>query len=76
MQIDLLRKLLDAILPNRAAPVLARVLKAHEGPGKTKYAVDVRVLKAGTLEDTDQVISEVPMEPGVPLRRGDVGRRV
>jgi hypothetical protein len=59
----LLRRLLDAILPNRAAPVLARVLKAHEGPGKTKYAVDVRVVTAGTLEDTDQVISEVPISP-------------
>jgi hypothetical protein len=51
------------MLPNRAAPVLARVLKAHEGPGKTKYSVDVRVLKVGTLEDTDQVISEVPLSP-------------
>ena len=63
MQRDLLKKLLDAILPNRSAPVLARVLKAHEGPGKTKYSVDVRVLKAGTLEDTDQVIAEVPISP-------------
>ncbi|MDR1095260.1 MAG: hypothetical protein LBL31_02600 [Spirochaetaceae bacterium] len=31
--------------------------------GKTKYSVDVRVLKAGTLEDTEQVISEVPLNP-------------
>ena len=61
IQTDLLKRLIDAILPNRAAPVLARVLKAHEGPGKTKYLVDVRVLKAGTLEDTGQVISEVPI---------------
>ncbi|MDR3356037.1 MAG: hypothetical protein LBO04_02505 [Spirochaetaceae bacterium] len=59
----LLRRLLEAILPNRAAPVLARVLKTHEGPGKTKYSVDVRVLTAGTLEDTEQVISEVPISP-------------
>jgi hypothetical protein len=59
----LLRNLLNALLPNRAAPALGRVLKAHEGPGKTKYSVDVRVLKAGTLEDTDQVISEVPLSP-------------
>ena len=58
---DFLRNLLNAILPNRAAPVLARVIKAHEGSGKTKYSVDVRVLKLGTLEDTDQVISEVPI---------------
>jgi hypothetical protein len=60
---DLLKRLLDALLPNRAAPVLARVLKAHEGPGKTKYSVDVRVVKAGTLEDTEQVIAEVPISP-------------
>lgn len=59
--VELLKRLLDALLPNRAAPVLARVLKAHEGPGKTKYSVDVRVVKAGTLEDTEQVIAEVPL---------------
>ncbi|MDR0402023.1 MAG: hypothetical protein LBH35_00375 [Treponema sp.] len=63
MKKDVLKNLLDAILPNRAAPVLARVLKAHEGPGKTKYSVDVRVLKVGSLEDTDQVIGEVPLSP-------------
>jgi hypothetical protein len=39
------------------------VLKAHEGPGKTAYAVDVRVVRAGTLEDTERVISEVPLSP-------------
>jgi hypothetical protein len=60
---DFLKRLLDALMPNRAAPVLARVLKAHEGPGKTKYSVDARVVKAGTLEDTEQVISEVPISP-------------
>jgi hypothetical protein len=63
MGAEMLKRLLDAMLPNRAAPALARVLKAHEGPGKTKYSVDVRVLKAGTLEDTEQVISEVPLNP-------------
>ena len=60
---DFLKNLLNAILPNRAAPVLARVIKAHEGSGNTKYSVDVRVLKLGTLEDTGQVISEVPISP-------------
>jgi hypothetical protein len=60
---ELLRKMIDALLPNRAAPTLARVLKAHEGPGKTKYSVDVQVVKVGTLEDTDQVIAEVPISP-------------
>jgi hypothetical protein len=61
--LDMLRRLLDAMLPNRAAPVLARILKAHEGSGKTKYAVDVRVLQAGSLEETEQVLSEVPINP-------------
>ncbi|GAB6392498.1 MAG: hypothetical protein MdMp014T_1871 [Treponematales bacterium] len=60
---EMMKRLLDALLPNRAAPVLARVLKAHEGPGKTKYSVDVRVVMAGTLEDTELVISEVPLSP-------------
>jgi phage baseplate assembly protein gpV len=58
-----LRNLLNALLPNRAAPALGRVLKVHEGPGKTKYSCDVRIIKAGTLEDTDQDIAEVPINP-------------
>jgi len=61
--VDVFRNLLDTLLPNRAAPVLARVLKSHEGSGKTKYSVDVRVVTSGTLEDTEQVISEVPLSP-------------
>ena len=60
---DFLLNLLDKLLPNRAAPVLARVLKPREGPGKNKYSVDVQVLKAGSLEETDQIISEVPISP-------------
>jgi hypothetical protein len=58
-----LKNLLDAMLPNRAAPALGRVLKVHEGPGKTKYSCDVRIVKAGSLEDTDQDIAEVPISP-------------
>ena len=58
---DFLTNLLNRLLPNRAAPVLAKVIKSHEGPGENKYSVDVRVLKAGSLEETDQVISEVPI---------------
>jgi len=60
---EFLRRLIDAMLPNRAAPALARVRKAHEGPGKTAYSVDVTVLKAGTLEDTEQEINDVPISP-------------
>jgi hypothetical protein len=56
-----LRNLLNAILPNRAAPVLGRVIKGYEGPGKNTYSVDVRVVTAGTYEETDQVIAEVPI---------------
>ena len=58
-----LARLLDSLLPNRAAPALAKVLKLYEGPGKTKYSVDVQILKPGTLEDTDQIIQEVPISP-------------
>jgi len=60
---NFLTNLLDRLLPNRAAPVLARVLKVHEGPGVDKYSCDVQVLKAGSLEETDQIISEVPINP-------------
>jgi hypothetical protein len=59
----IMRRLIDRLLPNRAAPALGRVIKAHEGPGKGKYAVDVRIITAGTLEDTEQVIAEVPLSP-------------
>jgi len=58
---DFFNNLLNALLPNHAAPTLARVIKVHEGSGKNKYSVDVQVLKLGTLEDTDQIISEVPI---------------
>jgi hypothetical protein len=58
-----LRNLLDTLLPNRAAPALGRVLKVYEGPGKTKYSCDVRIVKAGSLEDTDQDIAEAPISP-------------
>jgi hypothetical protein len=61
--IDFLKNLLNAILPNHAAPVLARVMKVYEGPGKNKYSCDVKVLKAGSLEETDQEIAEVPINP-------------
>jgi hypothetical protein len=60
---DFLNNLLNALLPNRAAPVLARVMKAYEGPGKNRYSCDVRVLTAGTLEETDREIAEVPINP-------------
>jgi hypothetical protein len=58
-----LRNLLNALLPNRAAPALGRVLNVYEGPGKTKYSCDVRIIKAGSLEDTDQDIAAVPISP-------------
>ncbi len=59
----MLKNFLDALMPNRAAPVLARVLKAYEGAGKNKYSIDVQVVTAGTLEDTTQIIAEVPISP-------------
>ncbi|MDR1175323.1 MAG: hypothetical protein LBK83_07635 [Treponema sp.] len=59
----ILKRLLDRLLPNREAPALGRVMKAHEGPGKNKYSVDVRVVTAGTLEETGRIIAEVPLSP-------------
>jgi hypothetical protein len=58
-----LKNLLEALLPNREAPALGKVIRSYEGPGRNKYSVDVRVLKAGSLEETDRVISEVPVSP-------------
>lgn len=62
--------LLNRLLPNRAAPVLGRVIKAYEGPGKNRYSVDVRVVTAGTLEETDQVIAEVPISNVWTTKKG------
>jgi hypothetical protein len=67
---NLLENLLDALLPNRAAPVLGRVINAYEGPGKNRYSVDVRVVTAGTYEETDQVIAEVPISPVWTSKKG------
>ena len=61
--VDFLKNLLNALLPNRAASVLARVMKVYEGPGKNRYSCDVKVLTAGSLEETDQEIAEVPINP-------------
>jgi hypothetical protein len=66
----LLKRLLDRMLPNRAAPVLGRVIKSYEGPGKNRYSVDVHVVTAGTLEETGQVIAEVPISPTWAGRQG------
>jgi hypothetical protein len=60
---NFLKNLLDALLPNRDAPVLGKVIRSYEGPGKNRYSVDVRVLKAGSLEETERVISEVHISP-------------
>jgi hypothetical protein len=67
---SILKRLLDRMLPNREAPALGRVIKAHEGPGKNKYSVDVRVVTAGTLEETGRVIAEVPVSPVWVSKKG------
>ncbi|MBN2536374.1 MAG: hypothetical protein JXB88_26055 [Spirochaetales bacterium] len=60
---EIIQRLTDFMIPNRAAPVLGKVLKAYEGPGNTAYSVDVRIIKAGSLEETEQVFAEVPVSP-------------
>lgn len=60
---DILNNLRKRMFPNYAAPALGRVIKAHEGPGKNAYSVDVRIVTAGTLEETGRVIAEVPISP-------------
>jgi hypothetical protein len=60
---SILKRLLEKMLPNREAPALGRVIKAHEGPGKNTYSVDVRIVSAGTLEETGRIIGEVPVSP-------------
>jgi hypothetical protein len=66
----IIERLLNRLLPNRAAPVLGRVISAYEGPGKNTYSVDVRIVTAGTLEETDQVIPEVPISHGWTTKKG------
>jgi hypothetical protein len=66
----ILKRLLDKMLPNREAPALGRVIKAHEGPGANRYSVDVRIVTAGTFEETGQVIAEAPISPIWVSRQG------
>jgi hypothetical protein len=58
-----IRNLREALMPNQEAPTLGKVIRSYEGPGKNKYSVDVRVLDVGSLEETERVISEVPISP-------------
>jgi hypothetical protein len=59
----ILAALLDEMMPLRAAPRLAIVNKVYEGAGKGKYAVDVELLTAGSLEKTGVMLPEVPISP-------------
>lgn len=60
---NIMTRLRDSIFPNYHPSVLAKVIKAYEGPGKTAYSVDVRILKTGSLEETEVVLPEVPINP-------------
>jgi hypothetical protein len=60
---DFLKNLSKALVPNSADPVLARVMKVYEGPGKNRYSCDLKVLKAGSLEETNWEIIEAPLNP-------------
>lgn len=60
---EILAALLDEMMPLRAAPRLASVSKVYEGAGAGKYAVDVELLKAGSLEKTGVALPEVPISP-------------
>ncbi len=61
--LEFIEALKNALFPNMAAPCLAKVIKIYEGAGANKYACDVQVLTAGSLEETDQIIAEVPISP-------------
>lgn len=60
---SILAALLDEMMPLRAAPRLASVSKVYEASGAGKYAVDVELLKAGSLEKTGTMLAEVPISP-------------
>ena len=47
---EFLASLLNALLPNRAAPVLAKVIKAYEGAGAKEDSCDLQVETAVTLD--------------------------
>ncbi len=44
-------------------PEIAQVNKVYEGSGEGKYCCDVEILIPGSLEKTDEVIAEVPINP-------------
>lgn len=60
---EILQNLLEKMLPNRTSPKLGKVEKVHEGSGDGKYCIDVRLVNPQSKEETDVILSEVPLSP-------------
>jgi len=54
---------LDTAFPHRQGPQIGKVLSFGSGAGENSYSARVRVLKPGSLEETERVLEDVPVSP-------------
>jgi len=60
---DIVCRWLDAAMPHRQGPQIGKVLSFGSGSGTNEYSARVRILKPGSLEETETVLEEVPTSP-------------
>lgn len=50
-------------MPHRQGPQIGKVLRFNTGAGENSYSARVRILKSGSLEETERILEEVPYSP-------------
>lgn len=60
---EIVARWLDAAMPHRQGPQIGRVLKFNSGSGENTYSARVRVLRPGSLEETERILEDVPYSP-------------
>jgi len=58
---QMIENLINSLLPHRQFPEIAKVIKVYEGKGRGKYCCDVKIITPGSFEETQDIISEVPL---------------
>jgi len=60
---EIVAQWLDAAMPNRQGPQIGKVLSFGSGSGEGRYSARIRVLRPGSLEETDRILEDVPVSP-------------
>ena len=50
-------------MPHRQGPQIGKVLRFNTGAGENTHSARVRILKSGSLEETERILEEVPYSP-------------